>query len=75
MIKAVHEVGQVMKLVTIAELVEDSETMDQLRNIGVDFAQGYHCGKPYPILQLCEQSTIESKAGKAGSASPDSDSA
>ncbi|MGB1009238.1 MAG: putative bifunctional diguanylate cyclase/phosphodiesterase [Thiolinea sp.] len=55
MIKAVHEVGQVMKLLTIAELVEDSETMDQLRTIGVDFAQGFHCGKPYPFLHLCDQ--------------------
>lgn len=73
MIKAVHEVGQVMKLVTIAELVEDSETMDQLRNIGVDFAQGYHCGKPYPFMELCEQSAIESKADDAGAGSTSSD--
>lgn len=61
MIKAVHEVGQVMNLITIAELVEDSETMEQLRNIGVDFAQGFHCGKPYPFMQLCEQSSLATK--------------
>ena len=40
MIKAVHEVGQVMNLHTIAELVEDAETLERLRGIGVDFAQG-----------------------------------
>ena len=53
MIKAVHDVGQVMNLLTIAELVEDSETLERLRGIGVDFAQGYHCGKPFPFKHLC----------------------
>lgn len=53
MIKAVHEVGQVMNLLTIAELVEDSETLERLRAIGVDFAQGYYCGKPFPFKHLC----------------------
>lgn len=52
MIKAVHEVGQVMNLFTIAELVEDGETLDSLYEIGVDFAQGYHCGKPFPFDEL-----------------------
>lgn len=52
MVKAVHEVGQVMNLLTIAELVEDGETLQRLRKIGVDFAQGYYCGRPIPLVQL-----------------------
>jgi Amt family ammonium transporter len=55
MVKAVHEVGQVMNLLTIAELVEDAETLSHLRKIGVDFAQGYYCGRPIPLAQLCER--------------------
>ena len=55
MVKAVHEVGQVMNLLTIAELVEDAETLQHLRQIGVDFAQGYYCGRPVPLMQLCQQ--------------------
>ncbi len=55
MVKAVHEVGQVMQLLTIAELVEDEQTLTSLHEIGVDFAQGYHCGKPFPFMHLCEQ--------------------
>ncbi|MEN9503303.1 MAG: hypothetical protein RI964_2588 [Pseudomonadota bacterium] len=55
MVKAVHEVGQVMKLLTIAELVEDAETLHHLRQIGVDFAQGYFCGRPIPLVQLGQQ--------------------
>ncbi len=57
MVKAVHEVGQVMHLMTIAELVEDAETLSSLLDIGVDFAQGYHCGKPFPFRQLYGQKT------------------
>lgn len=55
MVKAVHDVGQVMNLLTIAELVEDAQTMRQLREIGVDFAQGYYCGRPVPLAHLCEK--------------------
>ncbi len=55
MVKAVHDVGQVMNLLTIAELVEDAETLLHLRRIGVDFAQGYYCGRPIPLVQLRER--------------------
>lgn len=55
MVKAVHDVGQVMNLLTIAELVEDAETLHRLRQIGVDFAQGYYCGRPIPLAQLCQR--------------------
>jgi Amt family ammonium transporter len=55
MVKAVHDVGQVMNLLTIAELVEDGETLVRLREIGVDFAQGYYCGRPIPLVQLRER--------------------
>ena len=34
---------------TIAEGVENRETLDLLREIGVDFAQGFYLGRPAPI--------------------------
>ncbi len=34
---------------TIAEGVENRETLDLLREIGVDFAQGFYLGRPTPI--------------------------
>jgi EAL domain-containing protein (putative c-di-GMP-specific phosphodiesterase class I) len=33
---------------TIAEGVEDEETLVLLRDLGVDFAQGFHIGRPAP---------------------------
>jgi diguanylate cyclase (GGDEF)-like protein/PAS domain S-box-containing protein len=34
---------------TVAEGVEDQETQDFLRRNGVDYAQGYHIGRPGPL--------------------------
>jgi EAL domain-containing protein (putative c-di-GMP-specific phosphodiesterase class I) len=34
---------------TIAEFVEDEATLDELDRVGVDFAQGFHVGRPGPI--------------------------
>jgi EAL domain-containing protein (putative c-di-GMP-specific phosphodiesterase class I) len=36
-------------MLTVAEGVEDAETLEQLREIGVDFAQGYHLGRPAAV--------------------------
>lgn len=46
MVDAVNKVGQVMNLRTIAESVENDITKQLLKRMGVDYAQGYHCGKP-----------------------------
>ena len=37
---------------TVAEFVGDSETMDHVREIGVDYAQGYYVGQPRPVGEL-----------------------
>ena len=46
MVKSINEVGHVMNTMTIAEFVEDEETLLKLKEIGVDFVQGYGIGKP-----------------------------
>jgi diguanylate cyclase (GGDEF)-like protein/PAS domain S-box-containing protein len=45
-VEAVHRVSGVMGLQTIAESVEDETTADALRELGVDFAQGWHFQRP-----------------------------
>jgi diguanylate cyclase (GGDEF)-like protein/PAS domain S-box-containing protein len=45
MVKAINEVGHVMGIRTIAELVEDPQTLDTVRALGLDYAQGYAVGK------------------------------
>jgi ammonium transporter, Amt family len=37
---------------TMAEFVGDEQTLDLLREFGVDYAQGYHVGRPRPVAEL-----------------------
>lgn len=48
-VKSIHEIGQVMGKRTIAESVENAASLDKLRAIGVDYAQGYWLGRPEPL--------------------------
>mgnify|MGYP001812310882 FL=1 len=49
MVQAINQIGHTMSIKTIAEFVEDEETLDAVRSVGVDYAQGYHIAKPAPI--------------------------
>jgi EAL domain-containing protein (putative c-di-GMP-specific phosphodiesterase class I) len=52
MVEAINSIGHVMGIKTIAEWVENQETLDALRRIGVDYAQGYLFGRPQPMATL-----------------------
>ena len=52
MVKSIHEVGRVMGKKTVAEFVENSEIGFKLKEIGVDYSQGYGIAKPCPIEEL-----------------------
>ncbi|MEM7542191.1 MAG: EAL domain-containing protein [Pseudomonadota bacterium] len=52
MVRAINEIGHVMGKKTIAEFVEDDVTLDELRAIGVDYAQGFHFGRPAPLDEI-----------------------
>jgi len=45
MVEAIHKVGQVIGIQTIAEFVEDAATLDVVDTIGIDYAQGYAVGR------------------------------
>jgi len=49
MVKSINEIGHVMGKQTIAEYVEDQQTVDLLREIGVDYAQGFFFSRPAPL--------------------------
>jgi len=51
MVEAVHHIGHMMGLKTIAEWVERPAILPMLRKIGVDYAQGYALGHPQPLQQ------------------------
>lgn len=48
-VSAVVNLAAGFGLQTVAEGVEDEETLELLKSCGVDCAQGYHLGKPAPL--------------------------
>ena len=46
---AIIDVARKFDIETVAEGVESQETLDLLRELGADYAQGYHLGFPAPI--------------------------
>ena len=56
MVKSINEIGQVMNMQTIAEFVENDVIKGMLKEIGVDYAQGYGIEKPRPFEEILQQS-------------------
>ncbi len=52
MVASINTIGHEMGLETVAEFVENEAILDQLRELGVDYAQGYHLGRPQPLSEL-----------------------
>ncbi len=49
MVRAIHHIGKSMDIQTVAEFVESDDAIQVLRDIGVDYAQGYFIAKPLPV--------------------------
>ncbi len=46
MVRAINDIGHAMGIKTVAEFVEDRLVYDAIRDIGIDYAQGYYVGRP-----------------------------
>lgn len=55
MVRAINEIGHTVGAKTIAEFVEDLATVDILREIGVEYAQGYGIQRPEALDKLIPQ--------------------
>lgn len=65
MVEAIHSIGHTMGLKTIAEFVENEETERLLKQMHIDFAQGYYYGVPQPLNQ--QQLSVSKQNSKAQS--------
>ncbi|AWI77310.1 ammonia permease [Parazoarcus communis] len=52
MVQAINTIGHTMGLVTIAEFVENESVLEVLREVGVDYGQGFHLGVPKPLSEM-----------------------
>ncbi len=55
MVKSINELGHVTGKQIVAEFVENESILNVLRELGVDYAQGYGIARPAPIGQLLSQ--------------------
>ncbi len=60
MVSSINQVGHVIGLKTIAEFVESEAVLARLREMGVDFAQGYCIEQPKPLEDLIASQRMRS---------------
>jgi len=58
MVSSINKIGHLMGIKTIAEFVEDADILDRLKDIGVDYVQGYHIDIPKPLVENPDQQII-----------------
>lgn len=52
MVESINHIGHVMGIKTVAEFVESESVINKLKELGVDYAQGYHIAKPKPLSEV-----------------------
>lgn len=57
MVEAINRIGHVMNIETIAECVESEAILAQLREIGVDYVQGFAIARPLPFRDFIYNAT------------------
>ena len=49
-VECFHHISQIMNIKTIAEFVENEAILNNLKQIGIDYVQGYGIEKPQPLI-------------------------
>ena len=62
MVEMIARIGKLMNKRVIAEFVENRHILDALREIGVDYAQGYGVGRPRPFESKPDGSATAARA-------------
>jgi len=52
MVRAIHDIGRTMNMITVAEYVESEQARVLLDQIGVDLVQGFGIHKPCPLQDI-----------------------
>lgn len=52
MVRAIHDIGRTMNMITVAEYVESEQARVLLGQIGVDLVQGFGIHKPCPLQDI-----------------------
>lgn len=58
-VKAIVELAKELGIETVAEYVENDPIAQEVRRLGVDYAQGYAFGKPEPLTAILETLALD----------------
>lgn len=63
MVRSIKDIGHVMGKRIVAESVETAAVLEKLREIGVDYAQGFQVGAPRPLEEIASVAVSDLLAG------------
>jgi EAL domain-containing protein (putative c-di-GMP-specific phosphodiesterase class I) len=63
MVRSIKDIGHVMGKRIVAESVETPAVLEKLREIGIDYAQGFEVGAPRPLDELASVAVADLLAG------------
>lgn len=52
MVKSINEISHIMGKKTVGEFVENAATLEKMKEIGIDYAQGFYLDTPKPLRTL-----------------------
>jgi diguanylate cyclase (GGDEF)-like protein len=61
-VAAINHIGHSLNLATVAEFVESDPVKVKLRDLGVDYAQGYGIGRPRPLVEHATALSVPARA-------------
>ena len=64
LVESIHHIGKVMGMKTIAEYAASEAHVTALKQVGVDYVQGYALSIPRPMTEVFAELMIESSASK-----------
>jgi diguanylate cyclase (GGDEF)-like protein/PAS domain S-box-containing protein len=62
-VKSIADIARSMHASTVAECVEEVETIELLRHLGVDYVQGWATGKPTPLTEVLSSVSKDTTGG------------
>jgi len=63
-VRSIADIARIMGKKTVAEFVGDEQTLQLIRDMGIDFAQGYYVGKPVEWREVEPVKAAEPKDAK-----------
>jgi len=69
-VEAINRIAHILGIRTVAEFVEDAVTLEKLKGLGVDFAQGFFIAKPEAIAGATHDAIAVPPLDETGESAP-----